>query len=277
MQQLTRRSVPVQQAGTQESLSGNIRSALARNLPEFQPAIAFNDGHFVIVGSGPSLPAFLEELREERAKGRPICAVKGAHDWMVENGLEPDFFISCEPRERPLKRINDRTTYLIASRCNPDLFDQLTGKQVVIWHSAASKGGIQPEDGRTSLEWDDLDLLDECEAWRGRFAIGGGSTSGLRALYVGFLLGFRKFILYGFDSCLDKDRDTKRFTGEKVGAAWIGDVIADGRRFWCNGALMQQAIEFQEVYRLPNISIEAKGDGLIAAILKGRAATGLPV
>ena len=34
--------------------------------------------------------------------------------------------------------------------------------------------------------------------------------------------------------------------------------------------MAQQAMEFQEMYKMPNISIEAKGNGLIAEIIKER-------
>lgn len=277
MQALTLRSLRIIEAGQSSPTEEYIRSSLARGLPEFTPAIVFNDGHFVIVGSGPSVTSHLDEIRDERKKGRPVCAVKGTHDWLIENNFEPDMFVSCEPRERPFKRTSQRTTYLMASRCPPSLFDQLKDCEVVLWHSAASKPGSVAPSGKLEVNWDDLNMLDECNAWKGRFGVGGGTTSGLRAIMLGFLMGFRKFILYGFDSCLAPDKHTKRFSGENIGIGKIYDVIVGGKRFWCNGALAQQATEFQMVYEgLPNITIEAKGDGLIAEILKQRRLRGYP-
>ena len=270
MQALTRRSFKVGSIGEDLPTVDYVKSALGRGLPEFTPAVIFNDGYFVIVGSGPSVTSFLDEIKAERTKGRPICAVKGTHDWLIDNGLEPDLFLTLEPRARPLKHTSKRTTYLIASRCPPELFDQLKDKEVIIWHAAASKPSDALVPDKDELTWDELDLTDECQPWKGRFGVGGGTTSGLRAITIGFLLGFRKFILYGFDSCLDKDRHTKRFTGENIGESKLIDVIVGGKRFWCNGSMAQQAMEFQEMYKMPNISIEAKGDGLIAAIIKER-------
>lgn len=251
MKALAFNSIPVKQAGTTESNAGNIRSALARGLPEFAPAFCSHDGTFVIAASGASLPEYVQELKQEQEQGRPICAIKGAHDYLIDNGITPNLFVSVEPRDRPLKHISDQTVYMLASRTSPALFDQLETAKVILWHAWSAEP--------------------ECEEWKGHYGVGGGTTSGLRAITLGFLLGFRKFVLYGFDSCLDKDRDTKRFTGEKVGDAWKLDIIVDGRRFWCNGALAQQATEFQELYKgMPNVTIEAKGDGLIAAILAAR-------
>lgn len=273
MHQLNLSSLRIVKAGTEDSLADNIRTNLARKCPEFQPALCFHNGHMVIVGSGHSLPQFIESLKRERREGRPICAVKGAHDFLIENEIEPDLYVSCEPRERPLKHLSDRTVYLLASRCSPSLFDQLAGKRVVIWHALGAPK-MAAATGKP-LAWDDLNLEPECEIWKGRLGIGGGTTSGLRAINLCYVMGFKNITLYGFDSCLAPDKDTKRFTGEKVGDGWKGDVIVDGRRFWCNGAWAQQATEFQELYKGMDMHVEAKGDGLIAAILAARRKRGL--
>ena len=99
-------------AGTSEGIRANIDSALARHLPEIVPALVAHDGHLVCVGSGPSMPAHLEEIRAERAQGRPILAVKGAHDFLCQHGIEPDLWICVDPRDRAylLKEANLHTT-----------------------------------------------------------------------------------------------------------------------------------------------------------------------
>ena len=224
---------------------------MERGLPELAPAPCSHDGSFVIVGSGPSLPDHIEDLKREQLAGRPLCAIKGSHDLLIDHGITPNLFVSVEPRKRPLKHLSENTIYLLASRCSPDLFDQLKDYKVLIWHAWSEEA--------------------ECDEFKGQFAIGGGSTSGIRAIFVGYVLGFRKFILYGMDSCLAGDKKTKRFSGETVGDGWITDIIVGGRRFWCNGAMAQQAIEFQHIYTsLPDINIYPKGDGLITAIINER-------
>jgi len=244
-------SIKCQTYGTTESNCQNIKSSLGRGLPEITPALCAHDGTFIVAGSGPSLPQFLDQIKEEKAKGRPICAVKGAHDLLVEHGITPDLFICVDPRDRRenLKLKNQETIYLMASRCDPVMFDHLKGHKVILWHSFGS--------------------MEEAEAYLPKPAIGGGSTSGMRAITVGWVLGFRKFILYGMDSCLAEDRITKRFTGEEAGQ--VVDVIVDGKTFYCNGAMAQQAKEFQELYSVfPGIQIESKY-GLLKAIIEARA------
>jgi hypothetical protein len=245
--------VRVVQAGTTESNSENIRSALARGLPELAPAVCSHDGTFVIVASGPSLPSFVQDIRAEQAKGRPICAINGAYDFLVENGITPNFFLTVDPRPMPqnVTKPQQETVYLLASRVNPEVFDRLKDHKIMLWHSWSREP--------------------ECDAWKGKFGIGGGTTSGLRAVNVGYVLGFRKFVMYGMDSCLAPDRDTKRFTGEVVGPGLVIDVRVGDRTFYCNGALAQQANEFQLLYQgMPDATIDAKGDGLIAAIIAER-------
>jgi uncharacterized Rossmann fold enzyme len=246
--------IKIRAAGTPGENAAYIRSALSRNLPEFQPSPCRHDGTMVLAGSGPSLPEFLAEIKEHRANGRPICAIKGAHDYLCENGVEPDLWVDLDPRDRTngVQRKNDYTTYLVASRCPPVMFDHLANKKILVWNS-----------------WS---MDEESQAIGGRLAVGGGTTSGLRAINLGYLMGFRKFILIGYDSCIKED-GTKRFTGEKAGKTvdiYVGDG-PDRKRFVSNMAMAQQANEFQLIYTvMPDVTIEARGDGLIAEILKVR-------
>jgi uncharacterized Rossmann fold enzyme len=246
-------TIKCQNYGTAEDNKANIRSALARGLPEVIPALCAHDGTFVVAASGPSLPDHIEELRSEVASGRPVCAVNGAYDFLVEAGVTPSLALTVDPRPMPqnFKNPQAETVFLLASRVNPELFDRLKGHRVMLWHSFGS--------------------MEEAEAWNGKPSIGGGSTSGMRAITIGYIMGYRKFVLYGMDSCLADDRKTKRFTGEEAGSTFEVQVGTNGRRFWCNGAMAQQANEFQDLFAsLEGIQVEAKGAGLIAEILKKR-------
>jgi len=249
----------VQPVGTVEGIRANVHAALARNLPELVPGLVRHDGTMVCVGSGPSMPGLVEEIRAERERGRPIFAVKGAHDFLCRAGIQPDLWMCVDPRDRTnlLQEANDFTTYLISSRCDASIFEALKEKRVLLCHTWAQE--------------------EHCQEYEGKLLLGGGSTSGLRAITAGYVLGFNRFVLYGYDSCLDKDRTTKRFTGEGVEAHKTLDVIVDGKRFWTNGAMAQQAHEFQDYYTaMPDLQIEVKGGGLIAAILDARRKRGYP-
>lgn len=241
----------------------HIEANCARGLPELHPGLASHDGHLVVVGSSPSLADFADELRQERALGRPLLAVNGAHDWLCDHDLEPDLFLTIDPRDlrHNVQRQTANTIYLLASRCSPLLFEFLKDRKVVLWHAYSHS----EETAYQALA-------------KVPYLIGGSTTSGLRAITVGHYMGFRNFILYGMDSCLAPDGITKRVDGSLTGQTIDVYVGEGGPRFLSNVAMAQQAKEFQHLYTyLTDIHVEAKGDGLIAAILRERERRGLPV
>jgi hypothetical protein len=246
--------ITVQAAGTAEELCSNIRSALSRGLPELTLAPIKHDGHIVLVASGWSMPDYIDEIKAHRRAGRPIVAVKAAHDFLVENGVNPDMWVNLDPRDRTngIQRLNDYTVYMPASRCPPSTFDYLKGRKVLLWHSWA--------------EGPEMDAIGP-----GKLAVGGGTTSGLRAVNIGYLLGFRKFTMYGYDSCNRAD-GVKRFTGDVTGPAidvFVGGP--SGKKFSCNMAMAQQANEFQKLFDvMGDMQVEVKGPGLIAEIMRVR-------
>ncbi len=251
----------IHQYGTPEQHRENILSALARGLPELSPALCSHDGSLVIVGSGPSLTAHLEELKSERAKGRPVMSLKGTHDYLIENGIDPTFWLTIDsrPRVNQLTKKSESTIYLVASRCHPDIFDRLKEDRVVLWHSDAE------QDNSRDI-WAERKIM----------TVGGGTTSGTRAIFVGYLLGFRKFVLYGMDSCNAADGVTKRFDGSLTGPTievrtgyHVGDKrsVNNGRTFICNQAMAQQGNDFIMTLRmLADTTFDIKGDGLLKAI-----------
>lgn len=243
--------ITVQVAGDIGEILNAIRANSARNLPTISPAPCQHDGTFVLAGSGPSLKDYLDELREHKAKGRPIVAIKGAHDYLIDNGIMPDLWICLDPRDKRegIQRKNKHTTYLLASRCHPAMFEHLADCKVLMWHSWSQEA--------------ELPALDD------KWCIGGGTTSGLRAVNIGYVLGFRKFIMYGYDSCVNGD--TLRVDGSKGTRLLNVYVGSSTRKFVTTPEMAQQAKEFQRIYEImPDVDIVSRGDGLITAILAER-------
>lgn len=237
----------------------NIAAALARNLSRFTPSLVRHDGCMAIVGSGPSVADHVAEIREQQALGRPVMAVKGAHDWLLERGIVPDLWVSMDSQDKIVDGIrhpSPQTCYLVASKSSPAIFDHLADRQVVLWHAWMGRG-------------------EERLFPPGDVLVGGGSTSGLRAVTLAWLLGFSRVILFGFDSCL-RDR-VKRADGSKT-ADWVIQVQADkdGPDRYCDGAMASQAAEFQAMTfgALPGLRVKVVGDGLIADIMAARARAG---
>lgn len=242
--------IQVNASGTEEEHLQNVRLALSKGLPEFAEAkspLDPNGQKLVLVGSGPSLPSYLEELRVDW-KAHELWAVKGAHDYLISHGIVPDVYVNLDPRDRrnTIKEPSREVEYLIASRCPEVMFDHLKSFDVKLWHS------YSPE----VLKWPEM---------KGKHLIQGGTTSGMRAINLGWARGYRNFKLYGYDSCLAPDGETKRVTGEKAGK--VIDVIVGGRKFLCNHAMAQQAVDWKDYLRLCiDCTFEVVGDGLLAMI-----------
>ena len=235
----------VQAFGSPDDIRENIVSALARELPEVGLGPVPHDGTFVIVGSGPSLPEFVDQIRDEQELGRPVCAVKGSYDYLAQQRLVPDLYLSVEVRYRPVKHPQVGTHFLLASRCPPQMFEDLKDYRVSLFHT-----------------WDGKDPIPELH---GKPLLTGGSTSGLRAVTVGYAWGFRKFVMYGFDSCLKGN--TKRFSGEMTEEEKTVYVHCGGRSFKTNGAMALQAQDFRDMLCLMrDCEFTVAGDGLLAQI-----------
>jgi hypothetical protein len=102
--------------------------------------------------------------------------------------------------------------------------------------------------------------------------IGGGTTSGLRAISLFYVLGYRQFELFGFDSCNDGELLRVNGEGLKEGDKLIEVKIdPQGETFYCNTAMALQAEHFQTYYDyLPDATFNGHGRGLIQAIIKKR-------
>lgn len=241
--------------GEDEEIAENIRYSLSLGLQEFQPSLVIHDGVAVLVGSGPTVKDCVEDIRQEKEQGRTIITINGGHDFLMGHGIVPDIFVTTDPRGMPqnFKFINERTIYLLSSRVHPKDFDLVLSKtkNVVIWHS----------DSRDK----ENELLED------KLRVGGGTTSGLRAMFLAYLMGFRKFHLYGFDSCITSDKRKRWDSGPMKDETATTDVIVGERKFLCNMAMALQANEFQEIFEyLYGIEVTSFGDGLITAILEAR-------
>lgn len=240
-----------------DELFAHMASAIERGLPEITGMSPAHNGIVALVGSGPSASGQLEALRKLRREGVVICGIKDAHDWLSDNGMAPDYALALDPQERRatcFKRKNSYTTrYLIASQCHPSAFDDLKDCNVILWHLLFKEGQTFPE---------------------GRFLIPGATTSGLRALSVFYVLGYREFHLFGFDSCLSGDVLRVDGSGLRDGENTMEiqiDPSPDAEKFICNGSMALQAQAFQDYYRMmPDATFIGYGHGLIQAIIEKR-------
>ena len=235
-----------------ETLFQNMEAAVARGYPQILKQEPIKDGMIMLVASGPSVAGQIDVIRE-MAKTSKIVAIKDAHDWLISQGVIPDYALAIDPQEH---RISFHTPhkaveYMIASQCHKAMFDNLEGHNVTIWHPYVMKGQDRPKN--TML-------------------IGGGTTSGLRAISLFYVLGYRQFALFGFDSCNDGDKLRVNGSGLKPGDQLTEIRIEqNGETFYCNASMALQAEHFQTYYDyLPDAQFYGFGHGLIQAIIKKR-------
>lgn len=232
----------------EEVLYEHIRLALERDLPLIGCHFTHN-GTAILVGSGPSVRDEVESIRKQQEAGNPIIAIKDAHNWLLSQGIIPDYAVAVDPqpnRWECFKLRHPDVKYMIASQCHPNMFEHLKNHKVFLWHLYIKEGQTYPPNS----------LL-----------VTGGTTSGLRAITLFYSMGFRRFELYGYDSCITNGE--LRLDGKQPEK--IIDVIVGNRRFKCDPPMAAQANEFQNLYTtMPDMIVHSNGYGLITAILEER-------
>jgi uncharacterized Rossmann fold enzyme len=235
-----------------ETLFQNMEAAVARGFPQVKNQESAKDEMITLVASGPSVAGQINVIRE-MAKTTKIVAIKDAHDWLISQGVIPDYALAIDPQEHRISfyKPHKAVEYMIASQCHKAMFDNLEGHKVTIWHPYVMKGQDRPKNA---------------------MLIGGGTTSGLRAISLFYVLGYRHFALFGFDSCLTGDMLRINGSGLKEGDTLTEVRIEqDGETFYCNPSMALQAEHFQTYYDyLPDAHFYGFGHGLIQAIIKKR-------
>jgi len=233
----------------------NVRANMARGVQHLQPREG-NGKTMVIIGGSPSIGRSMPMIRKAMRKG-DIWSVNGTHDFLLERGVTPDYFALLDARKdnaRFVQKPNKRTKYLIASHCAPDVFDALKSFDVEMWHA------YEP------------DLHEVFKELAGDQApirmLGGGNTVVLKLLYMGRMLGYTKFELFGVDSSYEDDEHhaypQPMNDGEHRLAVW-----AAGRKFSCAPWMIVQAKDFQEQVRVlidEGCIVTVHGNGLIPFI-----------
>jgi len=233
--------------------------------------IPAHDGEAILCGAGPSLADNLDTIRELQSKGHLVCAIKSAHDFLMENGIRPHMAVAVDPQEKIAdlyKKPGYGIRYFMATQCHPAVFDALKGYKVVTWNIYT----------KSVKEYWEKHFKKKGQN-RTLFFVNGGSTSGLRCISLAWIMGYRRLHLFGYDSCL-KTPEGEDITVEQMEGAdlKIGGVKnkkevmaidADERRFYCDPAMALQANEFlPQVEHMPDIRIKAYGKGLIPWIVE---------
>lgn len=222
-----------------------------------------------IVCYGPSLLQSWPEVEAERKYfNRDIFSVSGSHDFLVRRGVVPDFHVECDPRVHKASNLNnpqEGTKYLIASCCHPDLVKKLLPFDVSLWHLC---------NGQESFR-----ILEELESEKGENLITGGGSVGLRALALGYAMGYREFHIYGMDCSFSSGYENPKELDSYKERQWAGPHKGKLQRvinvkcgdLWYKTSPVLVTYTrhfFDTVQRAPDAAFYLRGDGLLQHMAK---------
>lgn len=233
----------------------NIRHALSLGLPE-----ADRGGkRLTLIANGPSARSFCFT--------RPLLtdtmAVNGALRLFKES--PPTWWICCDPQGpehnamTPVDflqgELPEETTYLVASKCHPQVFERLRDRKVQLWHVSDNDiPGVRTVPCAVSVT--------------------------LCALMLAMRLGYRRIDVWGWDCCYSGDEHhagdgdlsvTAEPLDIEVGDGDKGDVVWDAWNLyksnptWC--CEVEDARKILPVLKYVGMDIRIHGASMLAAIV----------
>jgi hypothetical protein len=238
-----------------DKIRDNIKKNIQRGLPQVHPYETQWDKVVCLALGGPTLKETFPNLLEKRSNGAPVITVNGSYKYCIDNGLEPSAMVMLDSREfnnRFVKPLRKDCKYFISSQCHPSVFDMLEDCQVWIWHVAGDEN---------------YDLLQE-QYGEEYFPVMGGATIALRAVHLFRMLGFHKFEMFGFDSCIIGEHHA--YEQPENDDEGVIDVTVSGKEFRCTAAHYHQAKEFVDMISKTgeHYDLAVHGNGLISHIIK---------
>jgi hypothetical protein len=231
-----------------ETLEANLKAASARQGAPWLEECPEHDGTALIVAGGPSLATELEYIRHCQDHGEIIFAVNNVPAFLERNGITPDCHILLDSLPWVADFVHPHIPMVryYSSQCDPAVHD--LAPNCILW----TPHMIGLEQAFPNL--------------RPPFVIG-GTTVGTRALGLAYILGYRKFRLFGLDSSNDGDRhhayEQIAYENEAL------DVKCGGKSFKAPLQLIAQAEEFQNIINLfmaEGCEISVYGNGLLRAL-----------
>ena len=235
-----------------------IASATSRGLPEITDLIARHAGRAaVIIGGGPSVDGQLETIRALHAAGHLLLSIERMYPWCQHHGIIPDYVVAQDASDdviEALTALAPGSTYLIASQCQPAVFDALRGEAVYFFHTV-QRGIDQAElAGPTPVG----------------VQVNSGGSVVLCSLSLAMLLGLAEIHLFGFDC----HYTYRPYATGIAGVGTAGPVIqvrVEDRVFTTTPAYLAFAQQFfflQEQGRRDGLlrSLTVYGDSLVTAL-----------
>lgn len=236
---------------TRKSMKWDIRSlAYLRN--------QWHGRALIICGGGPSLRADLPKIRELQRQGGYVLTVNKTHDYFLnlpdEMGgpIIPWAHMMLDPMPwvgSYVAKPHPHVKYFIASSCDPMVSRRLkfNGGEVYLYHAGADFYGAEMPTPILRGEFPNKPWL----------VVVGPTTVSLRAVVLGYELGFRPFHLFGVDSSMaqvggaDGEMKLHAYPKDRPTDADEGFVSLNtpgGKyEYFTNSHMSRQALDFQDL------------------------------
>lgn len=237
-----------------DQIYSNIEANSRRDLPwigELPP----HAREAVIVGGGPSAEDDVPEIAARAKAGAAIFALNGAAKWLGERGIAADYQVILDPRGKNARFLDGwpAREALIASQCDAAIFDAAPPGRTALFHA-----------------YDDA-LFDHIPEGAAAWMAGGGTTVGMTAMGLVYLMGYRVIHLFGYDSSA-REGEVHAYPQDLTDPesimidAWIGK-----RRFAAPLVMVKQVQVFKEFAPFladAGAEIIVHGDGLLPAFAR---------
>lgn len=153
-----------------------VRHTMTLGLPEINPAPS-DKGRIHLYANGPSARLHPPQY--------PCMALNGALKLFdVPRVTPPTFWCACDPGPVVADFLTTgylptETRYLVASKCNPAVFEALVGRAAILWHSADASSRMLT----------------------GKRLVRGGVSVTIDALFLLDWIGYSEIIVHGWDGC----------------------------------------------------------------------------
>ncbi len=204
--------------------------------------------HAVIIGGGPSLKHALPEIRARADAGQHIFALNNSWKWLEKNGIRENFHVMLDARAANADFVPKEHTWCIkyyASQCAKEVWD--VAPDAVLWNHVNAQR-IVDHDARANT------------------FLAGGSTVGLNAMSLSYILGYRTIHLYGFDSSYDFEDNHHAYDQKLNDKERIINVMVYDQEFTTAAWMAQQVNEFGVLMPILidlGCTVVVHGDGLL--------------
>lgn len=199
-----------------------------------------------ICGDGPSLIRDIPTIRKMKQKGARVVSLNKVHDKLINVfGVVPWGHVMMDPQERVadyVKSPRQDVKYMLAAGVHEQTWAKFAGAPTYLWLPYCDfPDGSQPQ----------FEDLKRQYPTKSPVILPGGTTVGLRAVWVSYYLGMTDQHWFGFDSSFDGDA---RNVSGKPQADGVKDLMAelkhrDGtiRQYRTNDHMAKQVLDFEDM------------------------------